>query len=92
MTKSKVLALCTLCALFCFTLGVFSDTVFAQNDSDSARAIDKDRATKKGVKNSLASGKKNTPVPGEVDPNPTKPQMALAVGSFIVMIIVVKWL
>ena len=91
MTKKKLLALCTLCALLCFAFGVLSGTVFAQGDSDSAKAIDKDRATKKGVSNSLASGKKEKE--GDDGPSPpTKPQMALGAGSFIVMIIVVKWL
>lgn len=90
MSARKLLALCALCVLFCFSFGLVSDVAFAQNDSKSTKNIDKDLATKKGVANSLASGKKKEE--GEDDLNPNKAQMALGVGSFIVMIIVVKWL
>lgn len=89
MSTRKLLALCALCVLFCFAFGLVSDVAFAQKDSDSAKAIDKDRATKKGVANSLASGNKDDE---EEDLGPTKGQMFLGAGSFVVMIIVVKWL
>ena len=89
MTVKRMLALCAALVILCLTIGMMPDEVYAQNDSDSAKAIDKDRATKKGVRNSLASGKKGD---DEDNLNPSKAQMAVGIGSFIVMIIVVKWL
>jgi len=91
MSAQRFLALCALCIVFCFAFGVLSDTAaYAQNDSDSTKAIDKDRATKKGVSNSLASGNPNEEE-GE-GAGPTKVQMGLGFGSLVVMYIVVKWL
>ena len=90
MTVKRMLALCAVLVILCLTIGMMPDGVYAQTDSDAAKAIDKDRATKKGVRNSLASGKKRDE--DEDSLNPSKAQMAIGVGSFIVMIIVVKWL
>jgi len=84
-----MVALCAVVVVLCLTLGMMPDTVYAQFDSDAAKAIDKDRATKKGVRNSLASGKEGD---DDDDLKPSKAQMALGIGSFVVMIIVVKWL
>ena len=74
----------------CLTLGMVPGTVHAQTDTDASKAIDKDLATKKGVRNSLAGGKKDDDE--EDERKPSKAQMALGLGSFVVMIIVVKWL
>ncbi len=84
-----MLALCATLVVLCLTMGMMPEMVYAQGDSDATKAIDRDSATKKGVRNSLASGKKDDDDDGL---NPTKAQMALGIGSFIVMIIVVKWL
>ena len=89
MSVKRFFALCALCVIFCFTFGLVSDLAYAQTDSDSAKAIDKDRATKKGIRNSLASGNDDDE---EDDRTPTKPQMALGIGSVIVAYIVFKWL
>lgn len=87
MTAKRMLALCAAIVVLCLAMGMMPEEAYAQGDSDSAKAIDKDRASKKGVRNSLASGKDD-----DDSLNPSKAQMAVGVGSFIVMIIVVKWL
>ena len=76
MTAKRMIVLCAAVLVFCFVLGLLSDDAYAQGDP-----------TKRGT-DSLASGNPNE---GKGTP-PTKVQMALGVGSFIVMIIVVKWL
>ncbi len=89
MTVKRMLALCAVVVVLCLTLGMMPDTVHAQTDTDASKAIDKDLATKKGVRNSLAGGKKDD---DDDDLKPSKAQMVLGIGSFVVMIIVVKWL
>ncbi len=89
MTAKRMLGLCAALVVLCLAIGMMPDEVYAQNDSAAANAVDKDRATKKGVRDSLADGrKKSDDEPGP----PNKAQMAVGIGSFIVMIIVVKWL
>ena len=88
MTVKRVLAVCAVCAILCMTLGIFSQVADAQ-DSSAAKSVDRDLAMRRGVSGSLASGDKQDEDKGK---GPTKPQMAVGIGSFIVMIIVVKWL
>ena len=87
--KKKILILCAAVVVCCFAIGMLPDEAHAQSDSDSAKAIDKDRATKKGVRNSLANGKKDDEDAG---PGPTKLQMGVGLGSCAVAFIVWKWL
>ena len=89
MTAKRMLALCAALVVLCLAMGMMPEEAYAQGDSDSAKAIDKDRASKKGVRYSLASGKDDEDDDGLA---PSKAQMAVGLGSFIVMIIVVKWL
>ena len=70
MTVKRMLALCAVLVVLCLTIGMMPDEVYAQSDSNAAKADDDN-------KDSLT---------------PSKAQMAVGVGSFIVMIIVVKWL
>lgn len=58
----------------------------AQKDGKADKTHDKKQAGKRSVGDSLAEGRE---AEGE---GPTKLQMGLGIGSFIVMIIVVKWL
>ena len=90
MTVKRMLALCAVLVVLCLTIGMMPDEVYAQTDSDSAKAIDKSSASKKGVRNALAGGKKEDDDKDNL--SPSKAQMAVGIGSFIVMIIVVKWL
>ena len=89
MTAKRILVLCAAVVVCCFVIGMLADEVHAQGDSDSAKAIDKDRATKQGVRNSLANGKKEDEDAG---PGPTKLQMVLGLGSCGVAFVVWKWL
>jgi len=86
MMGKRILALLALCVLMTLVLGISSDTALAQDNAKS-KNVDKSVATRKGVKGSLADGKKDEEAEG-----PSKTQMAIGVGSIFVMIAVMKWL
>lgn len=88
MTLKRTLALCAALVVLCLTLGMLPDEAYAQSDSGSAQAIDRDLVTKQSVRDSMAGIEKEE----DDDGGPSRTQMALGVGSVIVMIIVVKWL
>jgi hypothetical protein len=83
----KPMAVAALCALLVLCLGILAETAHAQNDSDAAKTVDKSIAQRKGVSGSLAKGKI-----AEEGSGPNATQMAIGIGSCVVMIIVVKWL
>ncbi len=87
MNVKKLVATAALCALLLLFIGIAAPAAHAQNDSDAAKTVDKQIAQRKGVSGSLASGKI-----AEEGSGPTKSQMAIGIGSCVVMIIVVKWL
>ncbi len=87
MNAQKLLALGALCAILCLAVGLIAQPAHAQ-DSDAAKSFDKDTANKRGVSESLADG----PASEDVVEGPTTLQMAIGIGSVVVMIIVVKWL
>lgn len=87
MNPKKLLALAALCALVVLFGGLMSEPVYAQGDSGAARKVDKEVAQRRGVSGSLAKGKI-----AEEGSGPNKTQMAVGIGSCVVMIIVVKWL
>ena len=81
-----VLILLAVAMSLVLTLAI-SDEAYAQTEDGTAdKTHDKKQASKRGVGDSLAEGRETE---GE---GPTRVQMALGIGSFIVMIIVVKWL
>ena len=77
MTAKRMIILCAAVVVICLGVGLLPDDAYAQGS-----------ASRRGVSDSLAGGNPNE---GKGTP-PTKTQIALGVGSFIVMIIVVKWL
>ena len=87
MNPKRLLALFALCALVVLLGGLTSEPAYAQGDSKAARNIDKEVAQRRGVSGSLAKGKI-----AEEGAGPNKTQMAVGIGSCVVMIIVVKWL
>jgi hypothetical protein len=87
MNVKKLLAAIALCAIVALFGGVLVESAHAQNDSQAAKTVDKDVATRRGVNDSLAKGKI-----AEEGAGPNKTQMAIGIGSVVVMIIVVKWL
>lgn len=68
------------------TLALPDDAHAQAEDGKADKTHDKKQATKKGVSGALADGRD---AEGE---GPSKLQMGIGIGSFIVMIIVVKWL
>lgn len=90
MSVQKVLAILGLCAMLILCIGIFADIAQAQakDTKNAAKKVDKDLASRKGVKGSLAKGKKGEDVPDTATPV----EMAIGVGSIFVMIAVVKWL
>lgn len=84
MTAKRIIVLCAAIVVLCIALGSLSDDVYAQRDSAFAEGGGKDLIQRTG----LATGNPNE---GKGVP-PTKVQMAIGVGSFIIMIIVLKWL
>lgn len=86
MTAKRIIVLCAALVVFCFGLGSLPDDVYAQGDSASSTSNDDGLPTVQGLarRNLNEEEDKGTP--------PTKVQMALGIGSFIIMIIVVKWL
>ena len=87
MNTKRVWAVAALCALALLFGGMFSEVAYAQNDSKAARTVDKEVAQRRGVSGSLAKGQI-----AEEGAGPNKTQMAVGIGSCVVMIIVVKWL
>lgn len=90
MTAKTMLVLCAAVVVCCFCIGMIGNEAYAQADSSSSKAIDKDLATKKGVSNSLASGKKDKDKDGAA--GPSKVQMGVGIGSCVVAFVVMKYL
>jgi hypothetical protein len=88
MKNKQLVATLALCLIACLSIMVFADLAHAQGGEKAAKSSDKKTATRTGVSGSLADGPKKD---GEME-GPTKTQMAIGVGSFFVMIAVVKWL
>ena len=88
MTAKRIIVLCAALVVFCFGLGLLPDDVYAQGDSASSTSNDSGLPTVQG----LARRNLNEDEDEDKGAPPTKVQMALGVGSFIIMIIVVKWL
>ena len=83
MTMKTILALCALCVVVCFGLAVFTSTVHAAA-KDSGLSGDKDLATRKGLDSLKTKEFDKKRLPGKL-------QVGIAVGSFIAMIAVVKY-
>ena len=89
MTVKRMFALLAVLVVLCLTIGMMPDEVYAQNNAGPADSLERDLVTKQSVRDTMAGVKKKEEDAGL---GPSKAQMALGVGSFIVMIIVVKWL
>lgn len=76
MTVKRIVVLCAALAALCFALGSLPDDVHAAGTGE-------DLVTRRGLATGNPNEGKGTP--------PTKTQMAIGFGSFVVMIIVVKW-
>lgn len=86
MHARKILVLIALAVVLSFVLTLaLPDDAHAQ-DRSADKKVDKAQASKRTVSDSLSEGR------GAVGEGPNKLQMALGIGSFVVMIIVVKWL
>lgn len=85
MTRKKLLAVLTLCAMMLLMVGLTSEAAYAQ-DSAATKSVDKNVANRRGVSDSLAKKKEDD------GKGPNKTQMAVGIGSIFVMIIVMKWL
>ena len=84
MKMRKLAGAALVCFLLCLVFAVFAETADAQESV--AKGADKSIATKQGVGGSLGTK--------EIDAEklPGKIEIGIAVGSFMVMIAVVKWL
>lgn len=89
MHAKRVLALCALVGIFCLATGTFVELVDAQKDTKQVQGLDKGLATKRGISDSLTTKTKSEE---EESTHPTRLQMGVGVGSFVVAYIVVKWL
>lgn len=89
MHAKRVLALCALVGIFGLATGTFVELVDAQKDTKQVQGLDKGLATKKGISDSLTTKTKSEE---EESTRPTRLQMGVGVGSFVVAYIVVKWL
>lgn len=83
MTMKTVLAACALCMLLCFALAVLSSTVHAA-PPEKGLSGDKELATRKGLDSLKTKEFDEKRLPGKL-------QVGIAIGSFIAMIAVVKW-
>lgn len=77
MTLKRMLALCGVLVILSLAMGMMPAEVSAQ------------APTNQSVRDSMAGVEKDE---DKGAGGPSKPQMALGIGSFIVMVIVVKWL
>ena len=88
MTLQRMGALMALLLIAILGVGVFSEMAYAQ-DSTEAKGNDKSTGSKQGFNESLSSAEDSELANAD---GATKTQMAIGAGSFVVMIIVLKWL
>lgn len=80
MTARRTIMLCAALLVLCLALGSLPDAAYAASGGGTGEGL----TARKGLATGNPNEGKGTP--------PTRTQMAIGFGSFIVMIIVVKWL
>ena len=88
MDAKRIFALCALLLIFCLAMGTFVELADAQQTGKKTQGLDKKLATKRGISDSLASGKDDE----DTGDGPSRLQIGVGLGSFVVAYIVVKWL